>query len=216
MIFPVIDETTTTAVKICGITRAEDALAAARYGAHALGFVFYAPSPRCVAPQLAAEIIRGLPPLVTAVGLFVNPEQGEIERVLARTPLHLLQFHGEETPEFCAGFGLPYIKAARVKAELDLLQYAQRYSAARGLLLDAFVEGTHGGTGAAFDWSLIPRMLPLPVILSGGLNPGNVADAIRSVRPRAVDVSSGVEAGPGIKDPHKISDFLREVRSADV
>ena len=205
-----------TAVKICGITRGDDALAAAQLGAQALGFIFYAKSPRGVTPQLAAEIIRGLPPFITAVGLFVNPEENDIERVLARVPLNLLQFHGEETPEFCARFELPYIKAARVRAGLDLLQYAQHYRAARGLLLDAFVEGAHGGTGAAFDWSLVPRELPLPVILSGGLTPNNVAAAIRRVKPWAVDVSSGVEAGPGIKDPRKIAAFMKEVRSAEV
>jgi len=205
-----------TAVKICGITRGDDAVAAARLGAHALGFIFYAKSPRGVTPQRAAEIIRALPPFITAVGLFVNPEPSDVERVLARVPLDLLQFHGEETPEFCARFELPYIKAARVRAGLDLLQYAHHYGAARGLLLDAFVEGAHGGTGAAFDWNLVPGELPLPVILSGGLTPSNVAAAIRRVRPWAVDVSSGVEAGAGIKDPRKIAAFIREVRSAIV
>ena len=205
-----------TAVKICGITRGDDALAAAQLGAQALGFIFYDKSPRGVAPQRAAEIIRFLPPFITAVGLFVNPEESDVARVLARVPLDLLQFHGEETPEFCARFALPYLKAARVRVGLDLLQYAHHYSAARGLLLDAFVEGAHGGTGAAFDWSLVPRELPLPVILSGGLTANNVAAAIRRVKPWAVDVNSGVEAGPGIKDPRKIASFMKEVRSADV
>jgi phosphoribosylanthranilate isomerase len=206
----------TTAVKICGITRNNDALAAVRLGAHAIGFVFHAKSPRNIAPERAAEIIRGLPPFVTTVGLFVNADARAVARVLEQVPLNLLQFHGEETPEFCRQVHVPYIKAVRVRAGLDLLQYAQLYSAARGLLLDAFVEGAHGGTGTAFDWSLIPRELPLPVILSGGLNPDNVADAIRRVRPPAVDVSSGVEASPGIKDPLKIAAFMKEVRSADV
>jgi phosphoribosylanthranilate isomerase len=206
----------TTAIKICGITRAEDALAAAGFGAHALGFIFYAKTPRHVAPQRAAEIIRALPPFVNAVGLFVNPEANEVERVLEQVPLNLLQFHGEETPALCGRFRVPYIKAVRVRAGLDLLQYARLHSAARGLLLDAFVESAHGGTGTAFDWSLIPRELPLPVILSGGLNPDNVADAIRRVRPWAVDVSSGVEVSPGIKDPRKIAAFMKEVCSADV
>ena len=205
-----------TAVKICGITRVEDALAAARLGARALGFVFHADSSRNVAPQRAADIVRGLPPFITAVGLFVNADAGDVERVLAQVPLDLLQFHGEETPEFCARFGAPYIKAARVRAGLDLLQYARDYRAARGLLLDAFAAGAHGGTGTVFDWSLIPRELPLPVILSGGLTPENVAGAIRRVRPWAVDVSSGVEAAPGIKDTRKIAAFMKEVRGADV
>ncbi len=206
----------TTAVKICGITRVEDALAAARLGAHALGFVFCAKSPRYIVPRRAAEIIRNLPPFVTAVGLFVNAEARDVEAALEQAALDLLQFHGEETPAFCAQFRVPYIKAVRVRAGLDLLQYAQLYGAARGLLPDAFVAGTHGGTGTAFDWSLIPRKLPLPVILSGGLNSDNVADAIRRVGPWAVDVSSGVEASPGIKDPRKISAFMKEVRSAEV
>ncbi len=205
-----------TAVKICGVTRGDDAHAAVQLGAQALGFVFYAKSPRAVEPRHAAEIISGLPPFITAVGLFVNPEESDIERVLARVPLNLLQFHGEETPDFCARFERPYIKAARVRMGLDLLQYSQHYGTARGLLLDAYVEGAHGGTGSAFDWSLIPRELPLPVILSGGLTPDNVAAAIRRVRPWAVDVSSGVEASPGIKDSRKIAAFMKEVRGADV
>ena len=205
----------TTAVKICGITRTGDALEAARLGAHAVGFVFYAKSPRNVAPARAAEITRALPPFVTAVGLFVDAGADEIERVLAQVPLGLLQFHGDETPEFCARFRVPYIKAARVRPGLDLLQYARRYGAARGLLLDAYAENAHGGTGNAFDWGLVPRSLQLPVVLSGGLNPGNVAEAIRRVAPWAVDVSSGVEASPGIKDPRKLAAFMNEVRSAE-
>ncbi|MEO8443352.1 MAG: phosphoribosylanthranilate isomerase [Betaproteobacteria bacterium] len=205
-----------TAVKICGITRRADAMAAAHAGAHAVGFVFCAKSTRNVSIATARELAGTLPPFVMAVGLFVNPAAPEVESVLKEVPLSLLQFHGEETPGFCGGFGVPFIKAARVKAGLDLIQYAQRYGAARGLLLDAFVDGTHGGTGAAFDWSLIPSELPLPVILSGGLNPANVGDAIRRVAPWAVDVSSGVEASPGIKDPQKIAAFIKEVRSADV
>ena len=205
-----------TAVKICGITRVEDAGAAARLGAHAAGFVFYPPSPRHVEVARAAEIVNALPPFVTAVGLFVNPSPREVDSVLENVPLNLLQFHGDEPPAFCAQFGLRYIKALRVRAGLDLLQYAELYAGARGLLLDAYVAGTHGGTGTAFDWSLIPRQLPLPVVLSGGLNPDNVAAAIRRVAPWAVDVSSGVEAGPGIKDAGKMARFMKEVRSADV
>ena len=205
-----------TAVKICGITRQADAAAAARLGAHAVGFVFCAKSPRNVAAAAAAEIAAGLPPFITAAGLFVNAGAREVEDVLKQVSLNILQFHGEETPAFCAGFGVPFIKAARVRAGLDLIQYAHDYRAARGLLLDAFVDGTHGGTGTAFDWSLIPSELPLPVILSGGLNTANVGEAIRRVAPWAVDVSSGVEASPGIKDPQKIAAFMKEVRSADV
>jgi phosphoribosylanthranilate isomerase len=206
----------TTSVKICGITRVEDALAAVRLGAHALGFVFCAASPRCVTPEHAAAIVRKLPPFVAAVGLFVNAEAIAVQSVLEQVPLNLLQFHGDETPGLCGQFRVPYIKAVRVRAGVDLLQYAHLYSAGRGLLLDAYVEGAHGGTGSVFDWRLIPRELPLPIILSGGLNSANVGEAIREVRPAAVDVSSGVEAGPGIKDAQKMAAFFRGVRNADV
>ena len=208
--------TMVTAVKICGITRRDDALAAARLGAHAVGLVFCARSPRNVSIAAAQEIVAALPPFVMAVGLFVDAAVREIEAVLNEVRLDLLQFHGDETAAFCARFGVPFIKAARVRAGLDLIQYARDYGAARGLLLDAFVDGTHGGTGTAFDWSLIPPDLSLPIVLSGGLNPANVSDAIRRVSPWAVDVSSGVEASPGIKDPQKIAAFMKEVRSADV
>ena len=205
-----------TAVKICGITRPEDALAAARAGAHAIGLVFYAKSPRHVTPARAAAIIRVLPPFVTTVGLFVDATAEGVRAALAEAPVGLLQFHGDETPEFCRQFKRPYLKAVRVKAGVDLLQYAQDYHDAKALLLDAYVEGLHGGSGAAFDWSLIPRGLPLPVILSGGLTPENVADAVRHVRPSAVDVSSGVESAKGIKDAQKIAAFIKGVRNADV
>ena len=206
----------TTAVKICGITRVEDALAAARLGAHALGFVFHAKSPRNVTPARAAAIIQSLPPFISTVALFVNADAREVEGVLQHVPVSLLQFHGDESPQFCGGFTVPYIKAVRVRKELDLLQYARLYGAARGLLLDAYVAGTHGGTGTTFDWSLIPGALPLPVVLSGGLTPENVEAAIRRVRPWAVDVSSGVEADPGIKDAQKMAAFFKGVRDADV
>jgi phosphoribosylanthranilate isomerase len=206
----------TTSVKICGITRVEDALAAVRLGAHALGFVFCAASPRCVTPEHAAAIVRKLPPFVSAVGLFVNAEASAVQSVLEQVPLNLLQFHGDESPAWCAQFRVPYIKAVRVRAGVDLLQYAQLYSAGRGLLLDAYVEGAHGGTGSVFDWRLIPRDLPLPIVLSGGLDSVNVGAAIRGVRPAAVDVSSGVEAGPGIKDMQKMAAFFQGVRNADV
>lgn len=205
-----------TAVKICGITRVEDALAAAREGAHAIGLIFATKSPRLVDADKAAAIVRALPPFVTAVTLFVNQESAHIREVIARVRPHLLQFHGDETPEFCAGFGVPYVKAVRVRAGVDLLQYARLYGAAKGLLLDAFVEGNHGGTGAVFDWSLIPSEFPLPLILAGGLDPANVGDAVRRVRPWAVDVSSGVESAKGIKDAARIAAFIRGVRDADV
>lgn len=205
-----------TRAKICGITRVEDALAAARLGADAIGLVFYPPSPRHVSIAQARAIAAALPPFVTTVGLFVNPEAAQVKTVLGELRLDMLQFHGEETPEFCASFGVPYLKAVRVKPGVDLVQYAARFHGAKGLLLDAFVAGTAGGTGQTFDWALIPSGLPLPVILSGGLDPDNVQNAIERVKPWAVDVSSGVEASKGIKDVAKIAAFMQGVRNAEV
>lgn len=204
----------TTRIKICGITRAEDALACVQLGADALGFVFYPPSPRYVAPEQAAQLVRLLPPFLTRVGLFVNAEPDEVRAVLAGVPLDLLQFHGDEDERYCASFGLPYLKAARVRPGMDLLEYAVRFPTARGILCDAFVEG-FGGGGQTFDWSLIPAVLPLPLLLSGGLTPENVGAALKAVRPAAVDVSSGVELAKGIKDHAKLADFIAEVRAAD-
>ena len=201
-----------TRIKICGITRAEDALAAAHSGADAIGLVFYERSPRHVGIAQAVQLAAVLPPFVTSVGLFVNAEAAFVREVLNRVPLDLLQFHGDESPEFCAQFARPYLKAIRVKAGVDLLQCASDFRTARGLLLDAHVEGIPGGTGATFDWTLIPRRLPLPGILSGGLDAENVAEAIAQVRPYAVDVSSGVEASKGIKDAVKIARFIQEAR----
>ena len=205
-----------TAVKICGITRIEDADAAARCGAHAIGLVFHEPSPRHVSVAQAAAIVCSLPPFVMPVGLFVDAPAQRVRDTLARVPLPLLQFHGDEPPEYCASFGVAYLKAVRVAANVDLVEYARTYREAKGLLLDAYVAGVHGGTGTAFDWRLIPAQLPLPVVLSGGLTPDNVAQAVRTVRPRAVDVSSGVEAAKGIKDHGKIAAFIAGVRNADV
>ncbi len=210
-----------TRIKICGITRVQDVQAVAHSGADALGLVFYEQSPRNVSLQQAVILARAVPSFVTVVGLFVNPSAEYVREVLSKVPLDVLQFHGEETPEFCIQFGRPYLKAIRVKAGVDLLQCASRYASAQGLLLDAFVEGTHGGTGESFDWSIIPHDLPLPVILSGGLRAGNVAAAIKQVRPYAVDVSSGVEAtgvesAKGIKDAAKVAAFINEVKRIDV
>ena len=205
-----------TRVKICGITRVEDAQAAAQAGADAIGLVFYERSPRLVSIAQAAQLAAALPPFVTSVGLFVDADETFVRQVLAAVPLDLLQFHGDESPEYCAQFGRPYLKAIRVKAGVDLLQCAAHFRAARGLLLDAHVDGIPGGTGATFDWSLIPKQMPLPVILSGGLDAGNVAAAIKQVQPYAVDVSSGVEVSKGIKDAAKIARFMKEVRQADV
>lgn len=205
-----------TRIKICGITRVEDALAAARLGADAIGLVFYPGSPRAVTPARAREIIDVLPPFVVPVGLFVNADAAIVSETVAAAPVQLLQFHGDETPGYCADFGLPFMRALRVRAGTDLLQYAREFHAARGLLLDAWVDGVHGGTGAVFDWSLIPPDLPMPVILSGGLNPDNVEQAVRRVRPWAVDVSSGVESTKGIKDAAKIEAFINGVRNAGI
>jgi phosphoribosylanthranilate isomerase len=206
-----------TRIKICGITREEDLAAAIAAGADALGFVFYKPSPRCVTLQEAANLMAGMPAFVTKVGLFVNESPETVRAAIENLPLDLLQFHGDEDAAYCCRFGKPWIKAARVKPGLDLLEYASAFAGApgvSGLLLDADVAG-FGGGGKTFDWSLIPRSLPLPVILSGGLHPGNVAEAVRVVRPWAVDVSSGVEAARGIKDARKITEFIAGVQHAD-
>jgi len=201
-------------VKICGITRLQDALLAVHCGADALGFVFYEKSPRHVSAAQAAVLCAALPPFVTTVGLFVDAAPGVVESVLALAPLDLLQFHGDEPAEYCSSFGKPYIKAVRVTRDTDLLKCAADYASARGLLLDAYVPGVPGGTGEAFDWNLIPPDLPKPVILSGGLTPANVADAVRQVCPWAVDVSSGVEAAKGIKDPQLIAQFIAKAKAS--
>jgi phosphoribosylanthranilate isomerase len=205
-----------TRVKICGITRVEDADAAVRQGCDAIGLVFYAPSPRYVSPAVANEIVARLPPFVSAVGLFVDASPEAVRAVLDEVHLDLLQFHGDETPEFCRQFGLPYLKAVRVSAGTNLLQYAAAYADARALLLDACVPGTPGGTGVTFDWSLIPENFPMPVILAGGLDATNVRDAIKQCRPYAVDVSGGVERQKGIKDADKIAAFMRGVVNGQV
>ena len=204
----------TPRVKICGITRIEDLRVACEAGADALGFVFYEPSPRNLSVETAAELVRALPPFVQSVGLFVNAEPAAIEAVLKSVPLDLLQFHGDETPAQCVRYGRPFLKAVRVKAGTDLLKCAADFEAARGLLLDAYVPGVPGGTGERFDWSLIPSGLPLPLVLSGGLTPENVAEAVCRVKPWAVDVSSGVEASKGIKDARRVASFIANARGA--
>lgn len=201
-------------VKICGITRLQDLHAACDAGADALGFVFYEKSPRHLTIESAAMLVRDLPPFVQAVGLFVNAGPDFIETVLQTVPLDLLQFHGDETAADCMRFGRPWIKAVRVNQGTDLLKCAADFDAARGLLLDAWVPGVPGGSGERFDWSLIPPDLSRPIVLSGGLTPDNVAEAVRRVRPWAVDVSSGVEASKGIKDAHKIARFIAKAKEA--
>ncbi|MDU9393658.1 phosphoribosylanthranilate isomerase [Pseudomonas sp. zfem002] len=200
--------------KICGITRVEDALAAAEAGADAIGLVFYAKSPRAVNVQQAREIIAALPPFVTTVGLFVNASRCELNEILEAVPLDLLQFHGDETPADCEGYNRPWIKALRVRPGDDLEAACKLYARASGILLDTYVAGVPGGTGEAFDWALVPEHLSKPIILAGGLSPANVGAAIAQVRPWAVDVSGGVEQAKGIKDPERIQAFLAAVRQA--
>lgn len=203
-----------TRIKICGLTREEDVDAAVAAGADAIGFVFYPPSPRYVTAQRAAELATRIPPFIDTVGLFVNAAPAEVLATCAAVPLNLLQFHGDEDAAYCRQFARPWLRAARVRPGLDLVEFARSFSDARGLLLDAFVEG-YGGGGHVFDWTLIPPGLPGFLVLSGGLNAANVGDAIERVRPVAVDVSSGVEAGKGIKDHQKIAAFVAAVRKAD-
>ncbi|NOT16313.1 MAG: phosphoribosylanthranilate isomerase [Methylotenera sp.] len=202
-----------TRVKICGITRVEDALVAVAQGADAIGLVFYAPSPRNVSIAQAAEIASKIPAFVTVVGLFVNAEPDFINEVLANVKLDLLQFHGDETSEACARYARPFIKAIRVKASTNLVQYAQDFANAKALLLDTYTEGLAGGTGHVFDWNLIPKQLAMPVVLAGGLTADNVANAIAQVKPYAVDVSGGVELAKGIKDATKLAAFMRQVNN---
>ncbi len=200
-------------VKICGITRLEDALDAVAQGADAIGLVFYEGSPRNVTISQAAEIVNQIPAFVSTVGLFVNAESSFIREVISKVKLDLLQFHGDETASECAAFLHPFIKAIRVKSDTNLVQYAEDFSAAKALLLDTYAEGVAGGTGQVFDWNLIPKELAKPVILAGGLTADNVARAISLVKPYAVDVSGGVEASKGIKDVAKIAAFMQQVDS---
>jgi phosphoribosylanthranilate isomerase len=197
--------------KICGITRVEDALNAVAHGADAIGLVFYSPSPRNVSIHTAIEIVSQIPAFVSVVGLFVNAEAEFVDEVILKVKLDLLQFHGDETPAECARYSRPFIKAVRVKNDTNLVQYAEDFSAAKAILLDAYTEGLVGGTGHVFDWNLIPNQLTKPVILAGGLNADNVALAIKQVKPYAVDVSGGVEVSKGIKDVAKIAAFMQAV-----
>ena len=198
--------------KICGITRVEDALVAAQAGVDAIGLVFYSKSPRAVSVAQAEKIIAALPPFVSTVGLFVNAPRAEIETLLSQLPLDVLQFHGDETPVDCEGFSRPYYRALRMQPGVDIAARAAQYSAAQGILLDAWVPGIHGGTGERFDWSVIPDNLAKPLILAGGLNADNVSQAMQQVQPWAVDVSGGVESSPGLKDADKMRKFLYAVQ----
>lgn len=204
-----------TRIKICGLTRPEDVDAAVDAGADAIGLVFYPPSPRFVDPATAAELAARVPPFVNVVGLFVNAEESFVNDILARVRLHALQFHGDESEPECARFGRPWLKAARVRAGFDLLEFASSHCRASGILLDAFSDA-YGGTGHRFDWSLIPDSMDRRrLILSGGLDADNVGEAVRRIRPWAVDVSSGVELEKGIKSAARIAAFIAGVRNAD-
>lgn len=205
-----------TRVKFCGITRAEDAIAAVRAGADAIGLVFYKSSPRYVTVERAAIIAREMPPFVTVVGLFVDAPEAEIVAVLDRVRIDLLQFHGDEPAEACRRYARRYIKAVRMRDNVDLKARAAHYADASGLLLDAWREGVPGGTGGTFDWARIPVDITKPLILAGGLSPDNVARAITTARPYAVDVSGGIESAPGIKDSEKMQAFMRSVASVTV
>ncbi len=203
-----------TRVKICGITRVEDALAAVNAGADAIGLVFYEPSPRFVTVEQAQHIVAAIPPFVSVVALFVNALPAEIKTVLAQVRIDIVQFHGDETPSDCEQIKLPYYKAIRIKADTNLLQYEVEFESAKALLLDTYTEAAFGGTGQVFDWGLIPQNLAKPVILAGGLTAENVALGIKQVRPYAVDVSGGVEQSKGIKDVAKIAAFMHAVEES--
>jgi len=199
-------------IKICGITRVEDALAAARAGADAIGLVFHEASPRAVDIQRASLIVRALPPFVTSVGLFVDAEEARIRQVLERVPLDMLQFHGDEPDDFCRRFARPYLKAVRVRPGVDLDSLAGNWPGASGILLDSYKPGVPGGTGETFDWGLIPAQRNWNLVLAGGLSAGNVREAVDLTQHWAVDVSGGVEAAKGIKDGSKINAFIQEVK----
>ena len=204
-----------TRIKICGITRAEDAQAVVESGADAIGLVFYPPSPRGVTATQAIDIVAAVPAFVTVTALFVNPSVEEVQSVLDSVRIDLIQFHGDEDDDFCRQFKRPYIKALRVRQASDVVASCLRFPGALAILLDSYKPGVPGGTGETFDWTLVPDNPPKPLILAGGLEPGNVAEAISVVKPYAVDISGGVEAAKGIKDHGKIADFVKEVNRVD-
>jgi phosphoribosylanthranilate isomerase len=199
-------------VKFCGITSAVDAEAAIAAGADALGFVFYAASPRSVTPSTAAQIIRALPPFVTSVGLFVNASAEEVEHTIAATAIDRVQYHGDEPASLCRQISRPWIKAIRVGVNRDVSAAVERYAEASALLFDTYDAHLYGGSGRVFDWQLLPADMPMPFILAGGLTPDNVARAIRDTRPYGVDVSGGIEASKGVKDNQKMERFITEVK----
>lgn len=198
-------------IKFCSMIRSEDIEVASRLGADAIGLMFYPASPRCLQHEQARELAASVPAFLTVTGVFMNPSRMEVDQVLQSMRMDVLQFHGEESPEFCRSFGRAYIKAVPMGSDVDVADYARRYADASALLLDGHAHGQPGGKGASFAWNKVPRIIWPPLILAGGLNADNVADAIRSVRPYGVDVSSGVESAPGIKDAVKMIEFVREV-----
>lgn len=204
-----------TRVKICGITRVEDALTVAAAGADAIGFVFHASSLRAVNAKTARAICAALPAFVTTVGLFVDADADTIRATLDAVPLDLIQFHGIETPEYCEQFARPYLKALPMREDIDVIAATQQFSNARAILLDTYRAGLAGGTGETFDWQRVPKLLRNKIVLAGGLTPHNVASAIAQIHPYAVDVSGGVESAPGRKDANKIEAFIAAVRRAD-
>jgi len=204
-----------TRVKICGLTRVTDALAACDSGVDSIGLVFYPPSSRNVSIEQAAEIIASVPPFVTITGLFLNAEKNRIDEILKELPLSMLQFHGTESADFCRSFERPYIKSVAMSTESDIHAYTEQFVESRGFLLDSNIAGGAGGSGELFDWDLVPSDLSAPVVLAGGLNGDNVAEAVAGVRPAAVDVSTGVESSKGIKDHAKMREFIQNVRAAD-
>ena len=204
-----------TRVKICGITRIQDAVCAVQLGVDALGLVFYAKSARAVSLKIARDIVAATGPFVTSVGLFLNADPKYVRRVIDAIPLNLLQFHGSEPPADCRAYDKPYIKAIPMGSNIDAYDYVLAYADAAGFLFDSHAPGKSGGSGERFDWNLLPQDLGKPLILAGGLNPQNVGDAIRVIKPYAVDVSSGVEADKGVKDTVKMAAFMREVRRVD-
>ncbi len=204
-----------TQIKICGFTSAEQARAAAQFGIDSIGLVFYPPSARFVTPESAREIAGSLPPFLSVTALFLDAQREEVQAVLDTVPVNLLQFHGAESASFCESFDRPYIKSVAMGSIADVEHYCAQFASARGFLLDSNRMGAAGGSGHIFDWSLIPSALPAPVILAGGIDADNVGQAISVVRPGAVDISSGVEASRGIKDPAKMKRFVEAVRRAD-
>lgn len=204
-----------TRVKVCGLTRYDDVQEACRLGVDAIGLVFYPPSPRAVTVFQASEILRDVPPFVTVTALFVNPTEAEVYDVLKVLPIGLLQFHGDETPEFCQQFQRPFIKAIAMKDDIDFVELASNWSHSLGLLVDTYKPGMAGGTGETFDWQRLPETFAKPIILAGGLTINNVSDAIVCVRPWAVDVSGGVEVAKGMKDSQKMAQFISQVVLTD-